>query len=159
MTEQYYFTKRGLEIVKERMLELEAEVNALRSRLAEAVETGGNEWHDNASYEQLTADIRILDRELAAVRETLRRAQLVEPPTAADTVCIGTTVKLQVNGTPETWRITGYGESDPARKAVAYNTPFAQLVMGKRAGETVKGNIAGRTVEIKILEITRSEED
>lgn len=194
MTQPYYFTKRGLEAFKERIRNLEGEAHGLRGRLAEAAETGGNQYHDNASYEQLTADIRILDRELAEACETLGRAQVVEPPTAADAVCIGTTVHVRVNpvtphakmgtifkapigtrysspiskperpgsngvnGAPEIWRIVGYGESDPARKAVAYNTPLAQLVFGKKVGETVKGSIAGRAVEIKILEINREKD-
>lgn len=158
MSESYYLTKQGFRRLQERIKTLEAELSRLQSQVADAAEIGGNQWHDNASYEQLVIDIRGVDHQLSEAHRILNRAMIVDASGETDKVLVGTIVKLLLDGTEETWRIAGYGESDPDQNILAYNTPLAHLIMGKRAGEIIRGVIAGRTVEIKIIAISREKE-
>jgi transcription elongation factor GreA len=159
MSEKFYFTHRGLVKLRKEIEELEKKLQDLQSQTAHVAEVGGDQWYDNAAYESLVINIRGMDRWLADVHQVLNRATLVELPTNFDKVTIGTRVKIVRDGEEMTWEIVGFGESDPDRDMLAYNTPFASLIMGKRKGEVVSGTIAGRQTEIEILEITKGGEE
>src|SRR3989338_10908676 len=100
-----------------------------------------------------------MDRRLSDAHQCLNQAMLVEPPTNFDRVTIGTRVKIVRDGQEAMWDIVGFGESDPDHNMLAYNTPLAILIMGKRKGEVVSGTIAGRQTEIEILDITKGGEN
>lgn len=159
MNGKFYFTRRGLTKLHKEIEQLENKLKELQSQTAYVAEVGGDQYHDNASYEMLTIDIRGMDRRLSDAHRCLNQAILIEPPMNFDKVTIGTCVRIVRDGDETTWEIVGFGESDPDRKMLAYNTPLASLVMGKRKGEVVSGVIAGRKTEIEILEISKGGSD
>lgn len=159
MNGRFYFTRRGLAKLRREIKGLEKKLQDLQSQTAHAAEVGGDQWHDNAAYESLVIDIRGIDRRLADAYQVLNRATLVEPPASLDRVTIGTKVKIVRDGEEMTWEIVGFGESDPDHGMLAYNTPLASLIMGKRKGEVVSGTIAGRQTEIEVLEIMKGGEE
>ena len=159
MNGKFYFTRRGLAKLHKAIEELEKKLQDLQSQTAHVAEVGGDQWHDNASYDLLVIDIRGMDRRLSDAHQALNNAILVEPPTNFDKVTIGTRIKIVRDGEEVTWNIVGFGESDPDNDMLAYNTPLASLIMGKRKGEVITGTIAGRKTEIEILEITKGGEN
>lgn len=159
MDGKFYFTRRGIAKLRKAIQELEKKLRDLQLQTAHVAEVGGDQWHDNASYDLLVIDIRGMDRRLSDAQEALNKATLVDPPTNFDKVTIETRVKIVRDGQEMTWEIVGFGESDPDRNMLAYNTPIAVLIMGKRKGEVVSGTIAGRQTEIEILDITKGGED
>ena len=152
-----YFTRHGFDKLRRETAEVEARLQEIQGETASVAEFGGDQWHDNAGYDHLVIDIRGLDRRLSDMRRLLEQAIIVETPTNLDRVAIGTCVKIRRNGTKTELEITGFGESEPGRNALAYNTPLATLIIGKRIGEITKGVIAGKETEIEILEITKGE--
>lgn len=159
MNGKFYFTRRGIKKLLKEIEELEKKLQDLQAQTAHVAEVGGNQWHDNAAYDSLVIDIRGMDRRLSDAHQALNNAILVESPTNLDKVTIGTRVKIVRDSEEMTWEIVGFGESDPDNNMLAYNTPLASLIMGKRRGEVVTGTIAGRKTEIEILEITKGGED
>ena len=131
---------------------LEEDIKKLEIQISDAAETGGNQWHDNFSYEQITQQIRGLDHRLQEVHNTLRQAVLAPRPSGSE-VAIGTKVKIKFNDDQEDWYIGGHGESDPDVNILAYDTPLAQLMLGKKVGEVAEGKIAEQKVRIEILGI------
>lgn len=158
MSEKLYFTARGLEKIRQEIKELEKQLQNLQSQTAHVAEVGGDQWHDNAAYDSLVIDIRGVDRRLSNAHQNLNMATIAETPTDFDKVVIGTKVKITRNGKEDTWNIVGFGESDPDRNMLAYNTPLASLIMRKNKGEVVHGVIAGKQTEIKILDIMKGDE-
>lgn len=159
MNGKFYFTRRGLANLHRAIEELEKKLHDLQSQTAHVAEVGGDQWHDNASYDLLVIDIRGMDRRLSDAHQALNNAIIVEPPIVFDKVTIGTRVKIIRDGDEMIWEIVGFGESDPDNNMLAYNTPLASLIMGKCRGEVVDGTIAGRKTEIEILEITKGGEN
>ena len=157
MNGKFYFTRRGLEKLHKEIEELEKKLRALQSQTAHVAEVGGDQWHDNASYELLVIDLRGIDRRIFDAHQCLNQAILVQPPTSFDRVAIGTRVKMMRDGEKMIWEIVGFGESDPGRDMLAYNTPLASLIMARHKGEVVSGSIAGRQTDIKILNISKGE--
>lgn len=147
------FTPSGFKKMRERADALEQQIRDLESQLSSAAETGGNQWHDNFSYEQLTQQIRMHSQRLCELHRELRQARIIAP-SSDDTVGIGKRVIICfVGDDPETWTIVGHGESNPDRNLIAYNTPLAALLIGKKTGEKASGEIGGRRVEIEVIEV------
>jgi transcription elongation factor GreA len=159
MSGKFYFTRRGLIKLHKEIEGLENKLKELQSQTAYVAEVGGNQYHDNASYEMLTIDIRGMDRRLSDAHHCLNQAILVEPPINFDKVTIGSSVRIVRDGEETAWEVVGFGESNPDRNMLAYNTPLASLIMGKRKGEIVSGVIAGRQIEIEVLEISKGGND
>lgn len=153
MDEKLYFTKRGIQKLRSEIDILTKKLVDLQSQTAHAAEVGGNQYHDNASYEMLTIDIRGIDRRVADAHRCLNQAIIVDLPRDTDYVTIGVKVKILRDGEESIWEIGGFGESNPNQKLIAYNTPLASLLMGKRKNEIVEGIIAGKRTKIEILEI------
>lgn len=159
MNGKFYFTRRGVKKLLKEIEELEKKLQDLQAQTAHVAEVGGDQWHDNASYDLLVIDIRGMDRRLSDAHQALNNAILVDSPKNFDKVTIGTRVKIVRDGEEMTWEIVGFGESDPDSDMLAYNTPLALLIMGKRKGEVITGTIAGRKTEIEILDISKGGED
>lgn len=154
MNKRLYFTKNGLKKLKKEIDKLTKKIVELQSQTAYVAEVGGNQYHDNASYEMLTIDIRGIDHRISEAYHCLNKAVLVEAPENTERVSIGTRVNILENEREEIWEIAGFGESDMSRKIVAYNTPLASLLIGKHEGDIIKGIIAGKHTTIEILKIS-----
>lgn len=155
MSEKLYFTRQGLKKLQKEIEELEKKLQDLQSQIANVAEVGGDQWHDNASYDLLVIDIRGMDRRLVDAHQSLNKSVLVNDPKIFDQVAIGTRVKIAQDGKEMFWEIVGFGESDPDQNMIAYNTPLASLIMGKRREELINGTIVGKNTQIKILEILK----
>lgn len=110
-----------------------------------AAQTRGSIETDRTAMARATRDLRYWSARRAS-------AQLVPPPDAlrdasGDTVRFGDTVTLERDdGRIQSWTLVGEDESDPTAGKVAYVSPLAQAVLGRRLGDEV--TVAGRTVEI-----------
>jgi transcription elongation factor GreA len=150
---KYYFTKKGLKKLQDEIEALTKKLTGLQAQTAHVAEVGGDQYHDNSSYEMLVIDIRGIDHRISMAYQCLNRAVVVETPTSVEKVAIGTLVTILRDGGEVTWEIAGFGESDPVRKIIAYNTPLAAMLIGRRKGDIVEGIVAGKQAEIEILNI------
>ena len=98
------------------------------------------------------ADDRRRALELAArdVRYFAERVSSAVPqpePASATAVAFGSRVTiLRDDGRRQTFRIVGEDEADPRGGSIAYMSPLARLLIGKRVGEVVE--IDGREIEV-----------
>jgi transcription elongation GreA/GreB family factor len=106
-----------------------------------AAQTRGSIETDRTAMARATRDLRYWSARRAS-------AQLVPPQEApGDTVRFGDTVTLERDdGRIQSWTLVGEDESDPTAGKVAYVSPLAQAVLGRRLGDEV--TVAGRTAEI-----------
>ena len=104
-----------------------------------AAQSRGDIEADRTAMARATRDLRYW----SARRAT---AQLVETP-ADGRVRFGGSVTIErEDGRPQTWRITGEDEADPAAGSVSHVSPLAVALIGKRVGD--EATVAGQTVEI-----------
>lgn len=147
-----YFTPRGLEKYRERIKTLEDRLEKLQSKVSGACETGGDVWHDNASYEYLCEDIRTTDKQLGQLYDELKSAEIVNYPSLVTYVCIGCEVEVEFNGTKEIYRILGHGEGNNHEEEiceVAYDSPLGQMLMCKKEGDII--NFRGQEMKVARL--------
>ena len=82
-----------------------------------------------------------------------RVASAVPQPEPADTVIVvfGSSVTiLRDDGRRQTFRFVGEDEADPRAGSIAYVSPLARLLIGKRVGEAVE--MDGHEIEIVAIE-------
>jgi len=153
--EKIYFTQKGIDLFLQKIKRDEDVISEMSSRLGHLAEVGGDQYHDNFSYEQQTMELRMLSGKINEDYKVLENAFIVKDSDNRDkrSVFIGATVKIEFNQDIQSWNILGYGESDPKNHNVAYNTPLGSALMGKKINDVFDYNINSRNVKIKILSI------
>jgi transcription elongation GreA/GreB family factor len=82
-----------------------------------------------------------------------RVGSAIPQPEPSDTVVVafGSQVTiLRDDDRRQTFRIVGEDEADPRSGSIAYVSPLARLLIGKRAGEAVE--LDGREIEVVAIE-------
>lgn len=150
-----YFTQRGIDLFLQKIKRDEDVISEMFSRLGHLAEVGGDQYHDNFSYEQQTMELRMLSGKINEDYKVLENASIIKDSDKRDksSVFIGATVKIEFNQDIQLWNILGYGESDPKNRNIAYNTPLGSALMGKKINDVFDYNINSRKVKIKILSI------
>jgi transcription elongation GreA/GreB family factor len=122
-------TQRGLQLIRERVDELEA--------LAAA---------------EPEAELRKpIDRDLRYWRTRLATAELAPAP-AGGTVGIGSRITFRLNGATRSLEVTGHDEADPDAGRIAFSAPLARVMMGAEAGEFLDFGGASEAIEIVAVE-------
>ncbi len=131
-------TTAGLQRLQSRLEEEQSRLAELIASKAEAAEIGGNQWHDNASFEEIERTERMLRKQIADLSRQLDHVVVIDEPAPDDRVGLATTVTLRFeNGTSRTYEIRGFGESDLAAGVMSCDAPLARAAMGARVGDTV----------------------
>ena len=141
-TEKVYLTENGL-------AELQAELENLKTvKRPENIEALKN---DAARNEQAIIESRITELE-----KILETAEVIsDSEINTDSVSIGTAVKLEFIDDEETdtYYIVGRTEADPFENKISNESPIAQAILGKKAGEVATVKCDSYDYQVKIVEI------
>ena len=130
-TNPNFLTTRGLRLIDE-MLE------TLRKDQAHAQHVG-----DKTGLARTSRDLRYWMQ-----RRTT--AQVVAPPAKLTAVAFATRVTIKRgNGKTQSYAIVGEDEADPAQGSIAYSSPLARALLGKKTGDFAE--VHGGEVEIAAL--------
>ncbi|HXD03405.1 MAG TPA: GreA/GreB family elongation factor [Novosphingobium sp.] len=121
-------TARGKALIDEKVTALETAIASAEPQRVEALKRELRYWQTR----QVTAE--------------------VVPAPSGDTVEIGTTVSLRLNGKARVLSIVGDDEGDPGAGLVAFSSPLARALMGAEVGEMV--DWAGTEGAIEVQAIT-----
>jgi len=135
-----YVTPRGLELLRAESRELAEE----RVRVEQSLD-GAERAH---ALTLLTG--RKLDLD-----ERLTSAVLVEPPAEPpDQVRFGAAVTVCAEDGPErVYRIVGVDEADPTQGCIAFSSPLARALLGRRAGDVATVRTPRGDEELEVLAV------
>jgi len=106
--------------------------------------------HKTAIDKNDRAAIVATQRELRYWNARRSTAKVVEPSTNKSEVQFGAVTVRRNDGRPQTFRIVGEDEAEPARGTLSYVSPLARAVLGGRVGDTVEVTGGSATItEIK----------
>jgi len=111
---------------------------------------------ENGDYIYGKKRLREIDRRLRFLIKRLDIAQVVDPGLQAgnDQIFFGATVTVNdESGTPQTYRIVGVDETDPARGHISWISPLARALLKQREGELVRFQSPAGPREIEIVEV------
>lgn len=136
-----YVTPRGLALLREEQALLDARRQTLEAASG-----------DEAARRGRLAALAARGRELAG---RIASAQVVVPGAAdREAVRFGATVTLRAHtGEERRWSIVGVDEADPDAGFVAFTSPIARAILGKRTGEVVELRAAGGREVLEICAI------
>lgn len=143
--------------------QLEAELDYLkgtkRAELAEALRKARayGDLSENFEYHAARRDQGILNGRIADIERTLERATVVpDTDTSSDgTVRLGSVVLVRDLDADEEWAYTLVDpvQADPVNDRISIQSPVAQALMGRQAGETVEVQIPAGTARYEVVRV------
>ena len=107
---------------------------------------------DAAEQRKATA---VINGKLRQLNERLGSARVLDPPESTDEVRFGAQVTLEVVGKnlTQTFLIVGVDEADIKQQKIAFVSPMARAVTGKKVGEIAELRLGNEVRNLKILAI------
>ena len=136
-TKRVPVTREGLERLKSELRELKEERRpAIAAALAEARSHG--DLRENAAYDAAKHDQALNEKRISDLEGLLRNAVLMEENAAhgdKETVRLGSTVVVEVEGDEERYTIVGAIEAKPSLGLISNESPVGKALLGKRVGQ------------------------
>jgi len=141
MSEQVtYLTREGLKKLEEELEHLRTVRRAeIADRLHQAMEDG--ELIENAEYEAAKNEQAFIEGRILTIEVLLSEAVLIEEDGPTNMVRVGSTVKVQEDGSkPEQYTIVGAAEANPAKGLISNESPLGKALLGRKVGDEIKVN-------------------
>jgi len=157
MADVTYYTKEGLEKLKEELQQLKTEGRAqIAKAIAEARDKG--DLSENAEYDAAKEAQGLHETKIAKLSETLASARLLdESKLDASKVLALSIVKIKnvKNGATMSYQLVSETEADLKAGKISVNSPIAKGLLGKKVGEKTEIQVPAGKMEFEILEISR----
>lgn len=116
---------------------------------------------ENSEYDSAKEEQGFVEGRISTIEMMLRNALMITENQVGGelVVSLGRTVTFDVfedgelDGEPETYKIVGSAEADPANERISNDSPMAKALMGHKVSDKVKITTPGGDMEVVILEI------
>ncbi|KHJ37333.1 transcription elongation factor GreA [Pedobacter glucosidilyticus] len=157
MTEVAYFTKEGLENLKQELQYLKTEGRAkIAAAIAEARDKG--DLSENAEYDAAKEAQGHHESKIAKLENTLANARLIdESKIDTSKVLALSIVKIKnlKNNATMTYQLVAENEADLKSGKISVKSPIAQGLLGKSVGDKTEITVPAGKIEFEIMEISR----
>lgn len=142
-----YVTQRGLNLLLDERAQLEKERNTVQRS-------------DEVARRH---ELAVINGRLDLLNDRIGSARVVEPhPAPVDEVRFGTSVTFEYvsgpqQGTTRTFTLVGVDEASVAELRIAFTSPIARALLGKRVGERVQLALGPSQQELEVKAITGPE--
>ncbi len=157
MNEVTYFTKEGLEKLKEELKYLRAEGRSLISKqIAEARDKG--DLSENAEYDAAKEAQGLHELKISKLSEVLNSARLIDESKLDTSKVLALSIvkiKNSKNNAVMTYQLVAEKEADLKTGKISIKSPIAQGLLGKKAGDLAQVTTPSGIMEFEILEVGR----
>ena len=157
MADISYFTKEGLQRIKDEVHQLETvERPKISQQIAEARDKG--DLSENAEYDAAKEDQGLLEAKISKLKNTLANARLVDDSKIDNTkVYILSTVKIRntKNNAEVTYTLVAENEANLAEKKISIDSPIGKGLLGKSVGDIAEVQVPAGIIPFEVLEISR----
>ncbi|WP_421942278.1 transcription elongation factor GreA [Pedobacter sp.] len=157
MAEITYYTKEGLEKLKEELHYLKTEGRAsIAKAIAEARDKG--DLSENAEYDAAKEAQGLHEAKIAKLEDTLAHSRLLdESKLDTSKVLALSIVKIKnvKNNATMTYQLVAESEADLKTGKISVKSPIAQGLLGKSVGEFAEIEVPAGKMQFEVLEITR----
>lgn len=144
-----YFTKEGLEKLKEELHDLKTrQVSETKKLIAEARAFG--DLKENAGYHDARDKMSFLLGRIEQLQNAINEA-VVKEKTGEEKVQIGSDVEILFGDEKQKYQVVGPTEADILKNKISYQSPLGQQLIGKKAGEAFK--FGPKNVKVEIIKI------
>jgi transcription elongation factor GreA len=157
MAEVAYYTKDGLDKLKEELQQLKTTGRAaIAKAIAEARDKG--DLSENAEYDAAKEAQGHHETKIAKMEELLSTARLLdESKLDTSKVLALSIVKIKnvKNGATMSYQLVSESEADLKSGKISVSSPIAKGLLGKKVGEKTEIMVPAGKMEFEILEISR----
>lgn len=157
MADISYFTKEGLQRLKDEVHQLETvERPKISQQIAEARDKG--DLSENAEYDAAKEAQGLLEAKISKLKNTLANARLVDDSKIDNTkVYILSTVKIRntKNNAEVTYTLVAENEANLAEKKISIDSPIGKGLLGKSVGDIAEVQVPAGIIPFEILQISR----
>lgn len=140
-------TPAGKAELEQELAELIAQRPAIAERIATARAFG--DLSENQEYTDARAEQKTVENRIIEIQEILKNAAIIKAPKKGDSITIGASVVITMNGKVFTYTLVGPVEANPLEGKISHESPLGKELMGRKAGEDFDFN--GKKVKIKSL--------
>lgn len=146
-----YFTRQGLEKLKEELHQLKTVENKKIVKLiAEAAAFG--DLKENAAYHDARDKMSFLRMRVKELEGAINEA-IVHEKEISDKIQVGSKVKVLFGGEEEIYEMVAPGEADILKNKLSYQSPLGVYLMGRGVGKEFDFEINDKKIKVKVLEI------
>ena len=157
MTEVTYYTREGLEKLKEELHVLKTEGRSQISKaIAEAREKG--DLKENAEYDAAKEAQGHHESKISKLTNVLANARLIDESKLDSTKVLALSIvkiKNMNNGATMTYQLVSESEADLKSGRISVKSPIAQGLLGKSVGDKAEIAVPAGKIEFEIIEISR----
>ena len=157
MAEVAYYTKEGLEKLKEELQFLKTEGRAsIAKQIAEARDKG--DLSENAEYDAAKEAQGLHEAKIAKLGEVLASARLLDESKMDITKVLALSkvkIKNLKNGAVMQYQLVSETEADFKAGKISVTSPIAKGLLGKKVGDKTEITVPAGKIEFEIMEISR----
>lgn len=147
-----YLTPTGLADAK---AELEFLKKTKRVEIAEKIHQA-REYGDlaeNSEYDSAMEEQSLTENRISELENILKSVKVISESHIEDFVVLGSTVKIDMDGEVDEFKIVGRVEADPAKKRISNESPLGTALLGAKEGEVVEVTTPIVRYKCKVLEV------
>ena len=157
MADISYFTKEGLQRLKDEVRQLETvERPRISQQIAEARDKG--DLSENAEYDAAKEAQGLLEAKISKLKNTLANARLVDDSKIDNTkvyILSTVTIRNTKNNAEVTYTLVAENEANLAEKKISIDSPIGKGLLGKSVGDIAEVQVPAGIIPFEILEISR----
>ena len=157
MSQLNYYTKEGLQKLKDDLHEMESvERPKISQQIAEARDKG--DLSENAEYDAAKEAQGILEMRIAKLKEVIANARIIDDSEIdASKALILSKVKIKnlKNNAEVEYTLVAENEADLKAKKISVESPIGKGLLGKSVGDVADVETPGGIIQFEILEISR----
>jgi transcription elongation factor GreA len=156
MSKVSYYTKEGLEKIKNELAELKSKGRAdIARQIAEARDKG--DLSENAEYDAAKDAQGHLEAKIAQLEDLVANARLLDEnniDTSRVSILSKVTIKNTKSGKSVSYTLVSEEEADLKAGKISTMSPIGKGLLGKQKGETAKIQTPAGEIELVVLDIT-----
>lgn len=157
MAEVAYYTKEGLQRLKDEVQYLKTEGRAqIAKAIAEARDKG--DLSENAEYDAAKDAQGHHEAKISKLEEALSNARLLDESKLDSSKVLALSIvkiKNMNNGAVMSYQLVSESEADMKAGKISVTSPIAKGLLGKKIGEKTEITVPAGKIEFEILEISR----
>ncbi|MBM78351.1 MAG: transcription elongation factor GreA [Crocinitomicaceae bacterium] len=157
MSDVSYYTKEGLENLKEEVRLLETvERPKISQQIAEARDKG--DLSENAEYDAAKEAQGLLELRISKLKNTLANARLIDDSNIDNSkvfILSKVTIKNVKNSMQMTYTLVAENEANLKDKKISVDSPIGKGLLGKSKGDIADVETPAGIIQFEIVEISR----
>ncbi len=157
MTKYTYYTKEGLDKLKNELFDLKGKGRSdMSAQIAEARDKG--DLSENAEYDAAKDAQGLLEMRISQLEGVVSNARILDDSKLdADTVAILSVVSIKnkTNGMEVTYTLVAENEANLKQGKISLDSPIAKGLLGKKKGDTAEVKVPAGTMKFEITNVTR----